>query len=136
MRQCWLNRNHSPDKRHAKFGGSIHQSGHAKEVWLICAGLALLGLSFFESGCKREGAAPPVVEMKPVLSKSEYRLDEQIVISIAITNQGDKPCRISGVPEGSIKLDSFTRDGIPLKPVLSIRRYIDGFESFLASNTI
>jgi len=101
----------------------------------ITLGLSLLIVtSLMTSGCKRESAAPQGVVMELVPSKTEYRLDEKIVLTATITNPGNMTCRLMLLPELTVHILAVNRDGNPLVQVWTSRTYLYTFEEFILGN--
>jgi hypothetical protein len=100
------------------------------------AALILVSIFLVEMACQPEDATLGVVGMRISSSKANYRSDEQIVVSVLLSNLGRKACQIIKVPEGTISILSVTRDEVRIEPVATLRTYIDGFRSFLVSNRV
>jgi hypothetical protein len=80
----------------------------------------------------RPGTAGVSVKITP--SKPEYAPGEPVVLTIELTNNEPKACRVSKIPDGAIAVVSLTRDGTAVAPTLSSGDYPDGFASFLRAN--
>jgi hypothetical protein len=67
-------------------------------------------------------------------SKPQYGPGESVVLSITLTNQYTKSCRMGGITDGAVIIRSITRNGTPVNPSLTIAQYIDGFEVALVQH--
>lgn len=100
--------------------------------------------SMFLAGCTGQKHPPPptpppgyagtTVTVKP--TKPEYAQGESVVLTIELTNNEPRACRVSRIPDGAITVVSLTRDGLAVAPTLSAGSYPDGFASFLRRNQV
>lgn len=76
------------------------------------------------------------VRMTLTSSKAEYTRQDQIALSIGLTNTGRTDCAVGRVSEGTVTIVSFLRDGVPVAPALTNGSYINGFADFLSANLV
>lgn len=89
-----------------------------------------------QSGCKREDVSPQGVTMQLTPSKTEYRLNEQIVIAVELTNRSDKPCRIIPNLETIVQILNLKRNGVLIQPTYTIRTHPIESERFVDDKLI
>lgn len=73
--------------------------------------------------------APVSLSASP--SQPSYLLGERVVIHWTLTNGGGIALGLSPVPDGNLRILSFTRDGQPVSPVASIVTYDAGLPAML-----
>ncbi|WP_405804887.1 hypothetical protein OG729_06595 [Streptomyces sp. NBC_00210] len=108
-------------------------------VVVLLTGLLLTaGCTFLSESESRaaEDAVSSDVRMTVSSAKAAYTRQEQIALSIGLTNTGSTDCTVSRVSEGAVTIVSFLRDGVPVAPALTNGSYIDGFAAFLSANLV
>ncbi|MBX7244982.1 MAG: hypothetical protein K1X53_05760 [Candidatus Sumerlaeaceae bacterium] len=98
--------------------------------------LIVLLLSAGQGGCTREDAAPQGVTMQLTPSKTAYRLNENIVIAVKLTNPGSKPCQIIPDLETIVQIVDMSRDGMPIEPSYTVRTHFIESERFVHDKLI
>lgn len=65
---------------------------------------------------------------------ARYTPGQPITLTVTVTNQSDRPCALAAIADGTVTL-GVTRDGHAEFPAMGAVDYLDGFDSYLASNS-
>ncbi|MDG4810653.1 hypothetical protein O7634_28185 [Micromonospora sp. WMMD1120] len=94
------------------------------------------------AGCRRSRPAPSptggaaAVGLTVRAAQPSYRVGEQVVVRMTLTNNGDAECRLSRVPDGALTVLSLTRDGAAVAPAVGDAAWYRDVNTYLTENLV
>lgn len=100
----------------------------------IVAAAGLLGVGSGCGGGSRSGGSPPVLLLTLAPTQTTYASGEAVRLEVTLENVSTAPVAVSPLWEAVLRVDSFTRDGLPLAASTVDALFEESFEASQAAD--